>query len=755
MTAPASAPSLAAENRRAALILIAATLALTASAALTLFSTFMFYDDEGYILVSLRNFAEHGGLYREVYSQYGPLPYVFHYTLSLVGYPLTHVGGRLITLVFWASTALLCARLVWQATRQLTLALPTLCATFLILWAMAHEPNHPGGISAALLALAAFAGFRAAERGRVRSVALIGGALVAALALTKINLGVFAACSVVSFLALHGAAESVRRHAVWLFVLAGVLLPFALMRTLLGQPWVQTYALTFAAMAISLILAGSLAARQAGTPRFGRAEIGVASLAALAVGVVTVSVVVARGTTFAEIVEGTLLGPLRHPAVFNLTLTWPQGIHVGIALGCAGALGAFALRGSPRRSAIDLTVAVLRLLLASVFLILCLEHFTVTPRSFLFCWSAPWLWVCLWPLPQEKPGLIAGRTWLGLLALGQWLHAYPVPGSQIGWSSFLAIPLLAVAVPGAVERLTATLGPIRWLRAGRAAAAAALLGISAAICLFTARLGNVYWTSRPLGLPGMGLVRIPDATTATYRILSFNAEAHADMLFTLPGMCSFNLWTGLPPPTLANTTHWFSLLDEARQRKIIQALEAHPRAAVIVHTQHVAYLRERGFAPKGILYDYLQENFAPAFRIDDFEFHLRRGRVAAPFFTAELLQRADGAADPGTPAAALRIPLALPPGTVIDRIEIARMDDQTTPPAIFDAARTRVEFAPINDAGVPLAAPVNARFPLKLEGPALLSLYFDKPPAPLSLRHTLLVLRASDGSEIALARLRP
>ena len=250
-------------------------------------------------------------------------------------------------------------------------------------------------------------------------------------------------------------------------------------------------------------------------------------------------------------------------------------------------------------------------------------------------------------------------------------------------------------------------------------------------------------------------MRIPDATTSAYRILAFNATAHADMLFTLPGMCSFNLWTGLPSPTLANATHWFSLLDEARQRKIIQTLEAHPRAALIVQTQHIAYLQEKGFTPKGILYDYLQENFARVFRVDDFEFHLRRGRVAAPFFTAELLQRAEGAAESGTPAAALRIPLALPPGTVIDRIEIARMDDQTAPPAVFEAASTRVELAPINSAGAHQGAPVLARFPLKLEGPSLLSLYFDTPPAPLTLRHTLLVLRAPDGAEIALVRLRP
>ena len=40
------------------------------------------------------------------------------------------------------------------------------------------------------------------------------------------------------------------------------------------------------------------------------------------------------------------------------------------------------------------------------------------------------------------------------------------------------------------------------------------------------------------------LARIPHLT-----VLSRNATAHADVLFSLPGMHSFHLWTDVPPPT--------------------------------------------------------------------------------------------------------------------------------------------------------------------------------------------------------------
>ena len=36
--------------------------AFTAAAGLVMFSAFMYYDDEGYVLISLRSFAEHGSL---------------------------------------------------------------------------------------------------------------------------------------------------------------------------------------------------------------------------------------------------------------------------------------------------------------------------------------------------------------------------------------------------------------------------------------------------------------------------------------------------------------------------------------------------------------------------------------------------------------------------------------------------------------------------------------------------------------------
>src|SRR3954463_14286765 len=135
------------------------TAALLLAATLIMFSRFMLYDDEGYVLISLRNFAEHGRLYRDVYTQYGPFPYVVYYTLNLLGAPLTHTVGRTVTLIIWTTTVLLTASIVWRLTRRYALVVATIAAVFTYLWVMANEPPHPGGLITLITAtLAAIGG---------------------------------------------------------------------------------------------------------------------------------------------------------------------------------------------------------------------------------------------------------------------------------------------------------------------------------------------------------------------------------------------------------------------------------------------------------------------------------------------------------------------------------------------------------------------------------------------------------------------
>src|SRR5262245_64052464 len=91
----------AADRRRLlvpALILVVAAGCLPA-AYYGMFSGFQDYDDEGYLLISLRDYARGGVLYDQVYTQYGPAYYqLLTAVFGLFGLPFTHTAGRAFVL---------------------------------------------------------------------------------------------------------------------------------------------------------------------------------------------------------------------------------------------------------------------------------------------------------------------------------------------------------------------------------------------------------------------------------------------------------------------------------------------------------------------------------------------------------------------------------------------------------------------------------------------------------------------------------
>lgn len=744
----------ATKSRLPLLLLLLASAGLTVAAGLMLFSAFMFYDDEGYVLISLRNFADHGHLYGQVYTQYGPFPYVLYYFLHLLGLPLTHVVERAVTLLAWSGCASLAAGLTWRATRSLATMLVVLAGVFVYLWIMISEPSHPGGLIVLTTAIMAAVGCHWLSADRWRAWAGMAGAGCAVLLLTKINLGVFAGLSTFALLLLHSRDARMHRWAPWLLAGGFALLPFLLARPLLGVPWVQTFALVFA---LSAVTAVGAAARGAG-PECGRRPWLAALLGGGTVCVIVLGVIFVRGTTPGELWQGIVLGPLHHPGHFSLAFRWPPGASaVAIA-----SLGVFLLASLRARSAgpaaVASGVAGLRLLAAVGLTVMIARFPAISPDNLVFAYAAPCLWLFLWPLPGARIPAVRAQTWLGLLFLGQWLHIFPVPGSQIAWGTVLAIPLAAIGGwDSAVwlgHRHAAGFRPIRLTGMALQLGLLALAGLMA---VRVARIGERYLESRPLNLPGAEIVRLPDSTTALFRLLVFNAEAHGDMVFSLPGMFSLNLWSGLPPPTLTNVTHWFSLLDETQQQAIIRSIEAHPNACIIVQTGHLKFLREHQLTPSGPLYDYIMREFEPAFAIDEFEFRVRRGRHIVPLLTAEVFQENPSAV--GTPAdgfnTLVKMNLLLPADQQIGSVEIARMDEPGRPSLVLQESNARVEVTPIDLAGQAHAAAMARTFPFALRGPAQVALYFDRGSYTFPFDRTFFIVRNAAGAELALVRLRP
>lgn len=710
---------------------------LVATAALAgywlLFTTFMAYDDEGYVLLSLRNFALHGGLYDRVYTQYGPFPYLFYDGLHrLLGFEFTNTAGRWITLVNWTGTAAACAALVWRQTRSAIWAAFSFAGVFTYLWVMINEPVHPGGLIALLVALGTWLCAAAWQSGRLGQFALIAGAVGAALALTKINVGIFFLGAAFIWLALNTRTAGAARALTWLVAAGSAALPFVLMRSLWGGTWVHVFALVFVGSMLGIVLA----ARTVAAPVVGGAVWMRFAATTAAVGALVAGLALARGTTPAGLLNGVLLDPLKHPGVYFFEMNWRIGTSV-LALALLAAAGFATRTGAADRPAFRHAVAAGRLLTALVFLASPLKLIPTSLAAWGMSYGVTLAWLFV-PRLHERDENAPVRAWVALVLVLQFLHAYPVAGSQMNWGTYLFVPLLALGLHGAAPVYAGWLGPR--FRLLRPLAAGCILTVSLIMInqLFAIGRGRYLSADPALGLPGAGNIRLPADMVTTLQVLDENLTAHAETVFSLPGLYSFNLWTGRPTPTLANATHWFSLLSEDRQQETIKRLEADPRSIVIYQQDVIDYLGRGGFRMGGSLHTWLEANYTPALALDGYELRVRRGRSIAPLSTAQLTIEGETARftlvlrAPAQPVAAVELRGLFAPAPVL--LRLAPGDTRFLSAAI-DLAGAEAGPAP--------AAP----------GILRLTLEFPRSRLPVGARNTTLIVPV-DAAGHDLARIR-
>ena len=700
----------------------------------SIFTVFMVYDDEGYVLSSLRNYSEHGGLYEQVYSQYGP----FYYNLAdglhrLTGLPFDNDHSRFVTLAVWCATALLCGCLVWSGTRSRTAAAAAAGLAFVHLWNMTSEPSHPGGLLALLAATGAAAGAWAIRRDRPGAFALATALVGSAMALTKINVGAFFLLAAAGWMLVNGTTAPVARRGAWAVALAVVAVPFGLMHTLWGDTWVRVFGLVFSCAALSL--ATCLAGER--RPEFGRRPwllfVGAGGVFTAA----TLLLTWARGTGWAGLLEGIVLGPLRHPGVYFYQVFWQPGAAL-LALSLLGL--AFLVAGRPAAPWRPDLLAALRLAGGLWCLHVPFATNTISPTTFGLSYGLSLAWLMAVPL-RSGPATTADRLrlWLAWVLVWQSLHAFPVAGSQASWGTFLWAPLLVLGCHDAIAHWAGRV-PVRHGRAVRFAGAAWLLAMAATAVRDTGYVSHERYTlSEPLGIPGATRLRLADDFTATLRILNENLTAHSGVLFTYPGMFSFNTWADRPTPTLANTTHWFSLLSADQQREIIARLEADPRACLVVQRFLVTYLLEHKFEITGPLHDYLLEHFAPALKLDTYELWVHRGRTIAPLSTATL--------QPGAVPESRRLELTVN-GTAapVARAELCQLYPPYAVRQTLAVSATQPwTLTPLTLAGEGTAPPATVTAPRQLDGPTRLAAEFVPVTRLGPIEDLAVRLRSADG----------
>jgi hypothetical protein len=601
-----------------------------------MFSLLQPYDDEGYILISLEGFLGGGSLYDHVYSQYGPLFYVLMGGLFKgFGLQVTHDTGRIATWLVWVGTTLLCGLVVLRLTRILAIAVGAQLLALATLYPMVNEPMHPGGL-VAMLVITLIATSSMLLRHRP-SLAMLGtGAALAGAALVKVNVGAFA---IISFgFACTVAFPALSRFKAMRFVagIAMVSAPLVLMRSDLGQDWGRRYALLVALSGLAVILATSA---QPTDKALQPVHLAWAFAGASTVAAVVFAITLFGGTSVGGLAEGALVGAFRQPRIFTLPLPLPPGALYWAGLGAAIA----ALVGLRRRRASPsprtfLVAAVARI--GTGILIWLAVAGTFVPGTAPFSFALPLAWVAAVP----PKGIVRSewstfvRTLLPSLAVLQTLHAYPVAGSQLGWSSVPMIPVGAVCIADGIAQFVASGQKVRGRRL-----TLAFVGVSripallfAGWMLFQTLLPRVplilqsYRAEEPLNLPGAERLHVPPDQALAYRGMSKALARRCSTFVSLPGLNSFYFFAELDPPTWMNTTHWTALLDAEVQQRIVEAVDG---------VEELCILRDEGLqsgwargrpVPRRPLFDYIQGAFTPVERYGSLELLVRnRGGVSA------------------------------------------------------------------------------------------------------------------------------
>ena len=224
---------------------------------LKLFTHFRDYDDEGYIALSVREFVAGGSLYGDVYSQYGPfLHELWGGLFAISGAEVTPGAVRALTLVTWIGISLTAGIAVHRLTRRMTLGLAGALVAFAAAQTIAAEALHPAGL-VTLLGLGVGAAAVMLSDRRPRIAMGLTGMLLAAMVLTKVNVGGFAIAAVVFALATTVPALARRRWPGPAVAAVCIGLPFILMWPDLGEGWAQDFALIvafgMAALAIAVV----------------------------------------------------------------------------------------------------------------------------------------------------------------------------------------------------------------------------------------------------------------------------------------------------------------------------------------------------------------------------------------------------------------------------------------------------------------------------------------------------------------------
>jgi hypothetical protein len=596
---------------RSVLVFGAVTCATVPVGYMSMLSGFREYDDEGYMLVTVRDYLAGHAIVTPPFVQfYGPFFYeVMGGVYKLVGLQPGHDSGRLLTLAIWLIACLLTGIASYRLTRNLWLGIGAQLVSFGALTPLTAEPFTAAGLISLLVMGVAVAATFVPTKPRV-SAAVIGG-IVGALCLIKINLGGFVGIAVLFAWAV-GSPSGRRRWLAPSASLLVIVLPLALMAGMLSRDYVLEFALvvSLSAACIGIVLLAAKPPAYPAPPAWWLAA-GGATVAAVCLGIALVG-----GNGAAQLWDGLIVSSVKFPGIFVI----PTGVEPLNVLWAAMALAvAIALSTRYAAAAARPAFGIVRVWAGVLTWLLVLRE----PSSW-FLLALPLVWLAAQPL-----GLVSGapvgypRLLLPMLAVVCSLQAYPVAGTHLALASSGLVSVGALILNDGIRQLRSAGAPTAVQDLARWVAPGVLLVNIAAFMVFAFETTQAFQTETPLELPGSHLLRLDRAEAVDLRLLVASIGRQCSSFITYPGLDSLYVWTDQEPPSDMRVGLWWLTLDSSHQETIVQQVKNRPRLCVVKNQSVNDFWAEGRPIPQLPLVRFIEQGFVDAGSFGDYQLLVR------------------------------------------------------------------------------------------------------------------------------------
>jgi hypothetical protein len=546
------------------------------------FSQFKAYDDEGYVMRSVQSYLDGHVLYDEVYTQYGPVYFIWKsFWHKLTGWPVSHDMVRTTTLIMWLGSTLLASLASFRMTKSMPLASAVYLLTFFVVGNFSNESGHPQEFCALLLAALTFTATFVTPSTKSRGAFACIGALVAALVLTKINVGVYAGLALTGTLLSFAHSGKLRLAASLALFCIAALFPFALMRAHLADNYAQNY-IAVTTLSIVAALGVTLFGIRSGTISLKTIAIAAGTFLFVTAGILLI--VFTNGTSFDGFLQGILGQHLKFVGEFYHPPKFARPALFLALISCVAAVGYCVCQRTRIRfpTRFEGAVKLAANLVPPLFIACVCGAAWFGDALTLLGFAVPWLWLVLAVPARDELAVkqLFFRRFVALLVTFEVLQGHPIAGTQLSIATFPVVALAALCAHDWWRKLQPNK---RFASQGFVLTSKLLTyGVVLAIwCVVGVQKFDAYKGFTPLGLPGANWIRLKATQAAEIRCVAANLRERCDTFFSSPGLNSFYFWAEREPPTHLNATVWTGLFDDAKQNCIIEELERHPNAMFV------------------------------------------------------------------------------------------------------------------------------------------------------------------------------